>query len=72
MNKFPINIFNEISNLNPSWSSYECFVETVKNKKLPENIVRKYFNSLVDKEDYDKSEKSSILGFIGSLVRGGS
>lgn len=54
-------IFRQIEKENPYWSSYLCFVETIKRKKFSMKTVIRWFNKLVDEDNYDKSEKNDII-----------
>jgi len=49
------------------WSTYTKFAMAIKNQKFDEVIIRRYFNKLVDKDDYSKSDKKSILDFLYEL-----
>ncbi len=59
--------FNNISQLNPYWSSHTCFAEAVKNQNFSRRIISYYFNKLVGKDDYDKADKKAVLGYLISL-----
>ncbi len=57
--------FKENQEKNPFWSSWVCFCEMLweyntRNKKG----IQKYLNSLVEKEDYYKSEKTELLEWL--------
>ena len=69
--KFPLQEFNETRRLNPFWSDYICFAETIKNRKLLSGrTIKKYFEKLVDKYDYEKSEKHQVLRHLINLSEG--
>lgn len=53
--------FDNISKKEPSWSSYTCFIESIRYKQFSKNIIHKWFNTLVDTNDYDKTDKRDIL-----------
>jgi hypothetical protein len=59
--------FDNITEKNPYWSSYLCFAETVKDKNFSYRIIKKYFNQLVDKEDYSIKEKREIINYLYQL-----
>jgi hypothetical protein len=59
--------FDNITEKNPYWSSYLCFAETVKDKNFSYRIIKKYFNQLVDKEDYSMEEKREIINYLYQL-----
>jgi hypothetical protein len=60
--------FNNIVKKNPYWSSYVCFTEAVKGQHFGNAIVLKWFDKLVDKDDYSRSDKNDILNHIYGLA----
>jgi hypothetical protein len=64
-------IFNKIRNENPFWSDYTCFAEAVHGRKFSRKTIIRNFNSLVDKEDYAKSEKKEIIEHLTELSKYG-
>jgi hypothetical protein len=64
-------IFNKIRSENPYWSDYICFAEAVRGRKFSRKTIIRNFNSLVDKEDYAKSEKKEIIDFLVELSKHG-
>ena len=59
--------FNNISKLNPYWSSYTCFTETVRSQNFIKSTISKWFTRLVDKSDYDRKDKLQILRDLKNL-----
>lgn len=59
--------FKRISEGNPYWSSYVCFVEAIRGRKYNKRIIIRWFNKLVDKDDYDKEEKNDIIADLVNL-----
>jgi hypothetical protein len=59
--------FNNISRLNPYWSSYICFAETVKGQNFTRRIISKYFSRLVEKDDYDPRDRKALIKHLLSL-----
>lgn len=59
--------FNNIAEKNPNWSSYICFAEAIRGQDFSEQVVRRWFNKLVDKSDYAKNEKKVVLNFLIGL-----
>lgn len=56
--------FEEIQNKNPYWSSIVCFNNLVASyKKLSPLTINHWFRKLVDKDDYEKNEKSELLEY---------
>jgi len=69
--KFPTIEFQEISRLNPAWSSWICFCEAIKRRgNLSKRTVKKYFEKLVEKEDYAVSEKRQLIDYLYSIATG--
>ncbi len=59
--------FNNITRLNPYWSSYVCFAEAIKNQEFSKRTIMFHFNGCVKKDDYRKEEKKSIIKHLISL-----
>lgn len=69
--RFPIYLFNETQKMNPFWSSWVCFCETVWNKNgLSKRIINRFFDKLIDKDDYDKKDRRSLLRQLYELSEG--
>lgn len=67
--QFPRYEFSEIQRLNPYWSSYTCFAESIWGKKsLHPRLIRKWFDRLVEGDDYAKGDKNMILRFLIGLA----
>ena len=64
-------VFNKIKSRNPYWSDYICFAETVRGRKFSRKTILRNFNSLIDKEEYEKSEKKEIIDFLMELSKYG-
>jgi hypothetical protein len=64
-------IFNKIRSENPYWSDYTCFAEAVRGRKFSKKTIIRNFNSLVDKEDYEKNEKREIIEHLMELSKYG-
>jgi hypothetical protein len=62
--------FNDVVKRNPYWSSYACFCETIRYKNYGKQTVARWFNKLVDIDDYDKKEKRDIIHFLQKLSMG--
>ncbi len=63
-------IFEKIKRENPYWSDYTYFSRAVFRKGFSKKTISKYFNKLVDKDDYLKREKKEILEWLFSLSKG--
>lgn len=59
--------FNNIAERNPSWSSYLCFAEAVKEQCFNTQTIQRWFNKLVDKDDYARGEKREVVDFLVNL-----
>jgi len=67
---FPKQTFYEHQKMNPCWSDFTCFCETIRGRKyLRRPTITKWFNTLVDSEDYGKEDKGEVLGFLFNLAR---
>ena len=59
--------FNNISEKSPNKGSYACFAEAVMDQGFTKQTVHRWFQKLVEKEDYAKGEKRSILKHLNNL-----
>ena len=63
--KFPTIEYENHKKFNPFWSDFSCFVATIKGKKqISTRNIRKYFNELVDKNDYAQEDKNEIIKYL--------
>lgn len=53
--------FNATKAKYSDWSSYACFAGAVKGKRFGREAIRRWFNKLVEKGDYARSEKKAML-----------
>lgn len=56
--------FNYVQKKNPYWSTFTCFANTVRGKNFSKDRIKRFFNILVDKADYEKNEKSQIMKYL--------
>ena len=49
--------FKNIEEKNPFWSSYICFAEAIQGQRFSKQTVHRWFQKLVDKDDYAKKKK---------------
>lgn len=61
--------FINIAEKNPLWSSYICFAEAVKEQNFSRDILHRWFQKLVDKNDYTRGEKKAILDHLENLTK---
>ena len=59
--------FKKIAEKNPVWSSYICFAEAVKSQCFSKQTMSRWFNKLVEKDDYTRSEKRQVLYYLVNL-----
>lgn len=62
-------VLKKIKDKNPFWSDYICFAEAIKKRSFSKETIRRYFNKLVDKNEYDKKDKKDILKHLLILTR---
>ncbi len=61
-------LFNSIAEKNPNWSSYVCFAEAIKGRGFGKQTIPRWFQKLVDKKDYERSDKKEILAHLENLT----
>ena len=59
--------FNKIQKKNPYLSSITCFTEAIYRACLSRQTIHRWFNKLVDKDDYTKNAKKEIMDFLESV-----
>jgi hypothetical protein len=59
--------FQNITEKSPSSSSYICFAKAVKGQNFNKQTIHRWFQKLVDKDDYERSEKKAILAHLDNL-----
>lgn len=59
--------FNEIKRRNPYWGSYVCFVEAIHGQGFSKRVIYRWFNRLMDKEEFDQEERVAILRALKNL-----
>ena len=60
--------FNQISTKNPFWSSHTCLAEAITSQRFSRSIIHRWFQKLVDKDDYAKKDKRAILEHLENLT----
>jgi predicted RNA-binding protein YlxR (DUF448 family) len=60
--------FNNIAEKNPNLSSYICFTKAIKGQEFSKQTIHRWFQKLVDKEDYDNRDKTAILEQLENLA----
>lgn len=65
---FPEQTFHDTQRLNPYWSSWVYFCETIKGKKdISSRVIKRYFAKLVDEDDYSKKERGQLIEYLLGL-----
>ena len=59
--------FNNITEKKPFWSSFICFAEAVKGQRFTRPILHRWFQKLVQKDDYAQSDKRTLLRHLDCL-----
>ena len=67
---FPVAEFENTKRMNPCWSTWTCFAEIIKGRSgISKRIITRYFDRLIDKDDYAKSEKSQLINYLEELKK---
>ncbi len=53
--------FDNAQTKHPRYSSYLCFAAAVYGQKFSPVIIRRWFNKLVERDDYVRAEKKAII-----------
>jgi len=53
--------FNKVAKRYPEWGSLIQFSVTIKGMKFAKQNISRWFNKLVDPEDFDKTDKKQII-----------
>jgi hypothetical protein len=61
--------FETIQKTNPAYSSYTCFAIAITGKEYLESYIEKMFGKLVERRDYSKTDRESILAHLFNLNR---
>ena len=59
--------FNDITEKNPYWSSHTSFAMAIMKQKFSRKSLHYWFNKLVEKADYAKSEKQEVMLYLEEL-----
>ena len=59
--------FEEIQTKYPNLSSMMVFVKLIKGKGYPKSVISKNFGSLVDKADYEGSDRKAIIKWLNEI-----
>ena len=59
--------FNKTVKRNPYWSSLACFTDSIYGIGFSRQSIHRWFNILVNKDDYDKTGKKQVMAFLESV-----
>ncbi len=60
--------FKNIQEKKAGWSSYLCFAEAITGQMFSKEAIHRWFNKLVDKNDYAQGDKRAVLAHLQSLA----
>ena len=61
--------FKQYQKENPCWSTWTSFTKAIMGINFSKDKIRRYFNVLVDKDDYEKKEKMQLLKYLYQLSK---
>ncbi len=61
--------FNNLQHKYPLLSSYTNFIRAIRGNNFSKDTISRWFNILVDKNDYENSDKKLILKHIEKLSK---
>lgn len=59
--------FKKLCKQNPCWSTFVCFAETISGIGFSRQSIHRWFNKLVDKNDYSNNDKKEVMAFLESI-----
>jgi hypothetical protein len=62
--------FNEIRLKNHNFSTYMSFARSIRDQKFSKDMISRWFNKLVDEDDYNKRDKKTLLDYLFKLSNG--
>lgn len=63
--------FNILQKENPNLSDYIVYAKTVRGQKYSPRIISQWFNKLIDKSEYMRSDKELLLNHLLRLSERG-
>lgn len=57
-------VFEKVQKENPGWGSIIVFNHIVDGKNFSHDRIARWFNILVDKQEYDQSDKKALLDYV--------
>ncbi len=62
--------FETLQQKNGDLSTYTNFAKAVKQQNFSKNIIARWFNKLVEKDDYNKKDKKKLIQDLWELSKG--
>lgn len=62
--------FKELQQKNPELSTAMVFTKLIRGRKMAKGEILKWFNRLVEKEDYSGREKREVLSWMFNFSNG--
>lgn len=62
--------FNLLTHKKSEWSSFISFSDAIKGQGFSQNMIARWFNKLVGKDDYDKKDKKKLIQHLWELSKG--
>ncbi len=60
--------FDNFQQKNPNLSTYINFAKAVRGQRFSRNAISKWFNRLVDKDDYSPKDRNQLIGELAKLT----
>ena len=57
-------LFEKVERQNPGWGSNVVFANVINGKNFSHDRIARMFSKLVDKNEYERSEKKQILKYL--------
>lgn len=59
--------FKLVEEKNPFLGSYVCFAKTIEGQKFSRPVISRWFNKVVEKGDYSKSDTRRLIENLATL-----
>lgn len=53
--------YKNLQDKNYYWSSLVCFTEAVRGQNFSKDIINRWFNKIVDEDDYSREQRKAVL-----------
>lgn len=61
------NIAQKNAQKNLGWSPHTCLLNAIRDRRFSKQVIHRWFNILVPKDDYDKKEKKACIDHLVSI-----